>query len=501
VPEISGDFELHLTVSERGGGRLAAFAEEHGLKASFIVLDKGEFAAQPMVTVRGSGTLTEQYPLARQWNDKLIEAGMDPVRIKVEAAPWNAGVPRTHEEAHTEPPERYFEHHVKVLLPDTDGIAALGELVRPHGAKLSRNARRRRTDGSHERFVTQRCRYTCRPWAKEQLDKLVDAVRSAGHEVLDVEEEYVVADTAINLDRGWLDWTEQRRLEATGRFPSTFLPIPADPRIRQLGTFDPALKQHVAAFRAGEPVFEDRSLGRRWRVARRQAMLHVLAVLAATSWGEHVVLRGSLLLWHWFGADAREPNDLDFVVPPGRDIGGLYDELVQGLTDNPGPGVRAADVVAEDIWTYERADGRRLVFPFQSGELPPGTVQLDFVLDEALPVPASPVLLDGLSRPVLAATPELSLAWKLLWLYSDWYPQGKDLYDAVLLAEHTAISPGLITQVLAEVEDVDEQFSVDGIQAWAVDWQNFQDEYPELLGDADTWKRRLANALRPNYEG
>ena len=52
--------------------------------------------------------------------------------------------------------------------------------------------------------------------------------------------------------------------------------------------------------------------------------------------------------------------------------------------------------------------------------------------------------------PVLAASNEESLAWKLLWLFSDFYPQGKDRYDAVLLAERTALRSSLLKTVLED---------------------------------------------------
>ncbi|PYC74957.1 hypothetical protein C7C45_03455 [Micromonospora arborensis] len=50
------------------------------------------------------------------------------------------------------------------------------------------------------------------------------------------------------------------------------------------------------------------------------------------------------------------------------------------------------------------------------------------------------LILPDVDKPVLAAPAPLALAWKLLWLATDRYPQGKDLYDAALLAEHTTVT-------------------------------------------------------------
>ncbi|MFD9371121.1 hypothetical protein ACFWA6_25935 [Streptomyces sp. NPDC060020] len=50
---------------------------------------------------------------------------------------------------------------------------------------------------------------------------------------------------------------------------------------------------------------------------------------------------------------------------------------------------------------------------------------------------------------VLAATPALSPAWKVLWPVGDRHPQGKDRYDAVLPAEHCRL-PNALAPVLVE---------------------------------------------------
>jgi hypothetical protein len=78
------------------------------------------------------------------------------VRVKIEAAPWNEGVPRSDEDARD---DLYFEHHVKVqqLTSDLRGLVTLIRAVIGHDAHVSVNARRTRADGFQERFVTQRC--------------------------------------------------------------------------------------------------------------------------------------------------------------------------------------------------------------------------------------------------------------------------------------------------------------------------------------------------------
>jgi hypothetical protein len=206
-----------------------------------------------MLTARGRGTLAELRAAAAGWADRLRAAGFPVTRIKVEAAPWNTGVPQTPEDAATEPPDRYFEHHVKVVLT-TDRLPALRALAIPHNAHVSHNARRTLTPGApgpvtpggpagldgpglhrnerfvtsdapgpggpvtlggavgldglgphrHERFVTQRCHRVGRPAAKAALDELLAALAAADFPVVEVEEEYVARDDNLALDTGWL---------------------------------------------------------------------------------------------------------------------------------------------------------------------------------------------------------------------------------------------------------------------------------------------------------
>ncbi|MEV6522275.1 nucleotidyl transferase AbiEii/AbiGii toxin family protein [Longispora sp. NPDC051575] len=524
--DFTGDFEIHLTVGAHQAPELEAFAVRHGLKFSQIVLAHGQYPSQPMVTVTGNGPLERQHLTAQRWQRELDAAKLRVSRVKIEVPPWNEGVPQTDEDVRSRPGAEYFEHHVKILLPDAgvDRLLALTALSAPHGAQPSRNARRRRPDGREERFVTQRCRGVGRGTAQARLEALLDALRSAGHEVLEVEREYVVHDSAERLDSGWLDaggttdsdttstgysWRTARedrmRSAPAGRpdFPATYLPLPHSPDIRQRAAFDPALKQFANAYRAGEPEFADPDTGEAWRAARRSAMEHVLGIVAGSRWADHLVLRGSILMRTWFGEAAREPGDLDFVVIPhtvpatGPAADELLDGLVEAVRHSPGPGLRADAVAATDIWTYERASGRRLVFPFVVPGLPRGGVQLDFVFEELLPIPPEPALVRPLRDPVLGATAELSLAWKLLWLATDMYPQGKDLYDAVLLAEHTTVSLDLVRELLTPElgETTAADFRPESVLAWEVDWGNFRDEYPGADGTAEGWLRRLALAL------
>ncbi len=307
--------------------------------------------------------------------------------------------------------------------------------------------------------------------------------------------------------------------------PNTYPPNPnTDPRIKRPAVFDPALKHFAEAFRFGEPIFQDPQIAARWLDARQQVIDLLLQLIQASHWNEHLVLRGSLLLKAWIGDIAREPGDIDWVFRPENikpddnrlSSERLFDELFQMFVMNKKIGNINIDVLnisTDDIWTYHRVEGRRIVIPWQTEGLPAGTLQMDVVFGERLfiePILTSiPTRLGG-NIPIWSASKELSLAWKLLWLETDMYPQGKDLYDATLLAEQTQLPFELLRQVLESSEDWLDclqwvtDFSWKSGYPWLskptnIDWDNFILEYPWVEGDAQSWIDRLSLALAPTF--
>ena len=208
-----GEFETHVTVRCDTGGEdgdwvsaLRAWAAaEGGVKFTHVVLARGRVRSQPMLTLTGSGTLRQQITAATELVTGLEHGAIDctVTRVKVEAAPWTRGVPRTDGEAAILGPGYYFEHHVKILCHEAD-LEPLAALVVPHGAHLSWNARRVRGAGISERFVTQRCYGVGDASAAEALARLRSALVEDGREVVSAEREYVVYDSDASLDEGWI---------------------------------------------------------------------------------------------------------------------------------------------------------------------------------------------------------------------------------------------------------------------------------------------------------
>ncbi|WP_354639051.1 nucleotidyl transferase AbiEii/AbiGii toxin family protein [Kitasatospora camelliae] len=291
--------------------------------------------------------------------------------------------------------------------------------------------------------------------------------------------------------------------------PRAIVPIDAD-GVTQQPVFDPALAGYARALRPSEPAFADGAVAERWLAARREALDTVLSAVAATPWAEHLVLRGSVLLRAWYGEEAREPGDLDFVVRPqdwqleDPRTDRMLEEIAAAAERLSG-GVRlhADRAVSDEIWTYSRVPGRRLVVPWSAADLPGGTVQLDFVFTEHLPAEPQRSELPGVTGTLLTATPELSLAWKVLWLVTDNHPQGKDLYDALLLTRSTELSYDLLREAF-----------VGPYEAWAyrpllpqqiswleADWDEFAKDHPHLAEQGEAYEERLAQALAGTFGG
>jgi len=201
--EFDGEFETHFTIEVDQTKRIPALADwatAHEMKCTHIVLDRGRVPLQPMLTSHGRGMLSNELQKARRMNDMLRADGFRVTRIKIEAGPKNQDIPQ-----HPfDNAEQYFEHHVKLLLEDDSKLALLTELAQRHCAHLSRNALRSLPNGRHERFVTQRCYKVGQPEARAELSSLVAELDREGYQVLETEQEFVVYDSNLAMDAGWI---------------------------------------------------------------------------------------------------------------------------------------------------------------------------------------------------------------------------------------------------------------------------------------------------------
>lgn len=208
MQEYRGEFEVHVTVglSDLGGReRFQSWCRLYACKPVHIVLARGEHAEQPMATWRRSGaSLPVVLSEARLIAATLAKDDFPTVRIKVEVSTENEDVPSSDAEASKHSASNYFEHHVKLLRDETAPNDELLRVCGERSAHLSRNAWRDQGNGKEERFVTLRSYGVGSAASDLQLRQLLELLQAISEQVIEVESEYCVYDSNLDLDRGWL---------------------------------------------------------------------------------------------------------------------------------------------------------------------------------------------------------------------------------------------------------------------------------------------------------
>lgn len=206
--DYSGDFEVHITVRTASATILDRFRDwcgARGFRCLRIVLARGAHVEQPMATWRRwVTTLSAVTTEAEKCAVEISQAGIQVLRVKIEAALDNEQVPLQDIDAATHEPSNYFEHHVKLRQATLTPRAALLQVCEKHSSHLSRNTFRETEEGLKVRFVTRRSYGVGRITAEEQRRQLLAALAELGEQVVESESEYCVYDSNLNLDAGWL---------------------------------------------------------------------------------------------------------------------------------------------------------------------------------------------------------------------------------------------------------------------------------------------------------
>jgi uncharacterized protein (TIGR02996 family) len=463
--DYRGQFEVHLTARADGPAaveRFAGWCRDRGFKCVRIVLSRGDCVEQPMATWRLAGTaLPVVLAEAERYAADAAACGFTVTRVKIEAGPHNGEVPATDADAADHPPGCYFESHVKLRLPAAAPLDALLAVCGRHAAHLSRNAFR---DGGEwqERFVTQRAYQSGWQMAEGRLEHLLaDLEDHLGETVVDRESEFCVYDSNLSLDAGWLPGSGKG------------IAVNDTPPAEVLTEFLRGLREYVADAEAEE-----------------QALIPVL--------------RGSLLLRHWFKKKARPAADIDLecfvterqegnnfypqVGPDGDfwsrvDFGKAMCRYAANSTDyRPPPGdvgirFQAADAPADgaSLWVYGTPGERYYAgweWPGRRRGAKSGQLQIDL----AEPGPYTPADLGvapltltapgGTTFAIPAYSPEAMLAAKVSWLVRSLRPPGdgfgviwsgepKDLFDAHLLATAGKLRADVFRRAMLAVGDAD----------------------------------------------
>ncbi len=295
---------------------------------------------------------------------------------------------------------------------------------------------------------------------------------------------------------------------------------------------------------------------------RREAIDHILAALARSPWSPRPVLRGDALARAWFGEWVPEPECLEFVVrfeEWQRPDDPSVDEVIENvLADAAAISRQPGSTVVIDRRRHEHeafyedydsppASAQQAVYWRGRGQL--DAVRMYFAFEEILhdpPVPTlipranpsdSPLVLQAVSR-------RQSLAWKIArlaadsgrivqpWDYScdaepdydkpveimpdydesvendpiendELRPKGRDLYEAVLLAEHSPLPLTLIDKILGAgnilLTALDTELDLLVRIANDVDWNAFAGDYPALGGAHEQFVWWFVAALAPTF--
>jgi len=192
------EFEIHITVSDFSKEKkepFIAFCRSQGVKPVIIVLDKGNYINQPMITgIIECDNFEEANKEIEQLSAKFHEEGFTVVRKKVEISPK--------EESYFYNPimkngKPYYEWHGKV---EADDLEMVKNLCEGHGGHLSRNSL---SSNGKTRFVTLRD-YEGSVQFYERVKNIHRVLGTKGIEFLEEEYELCIYDTKEELDSGWI---------------------------------------------------------------------------------------------------------------------------------------------------------------------------------------------------------------------------------------------------------------------------------------------------------
>ncbi|HEY9841841.1 MAG TPA: hypothetical protein V6D23_15370 [Candidatus Obscuribacterales bacterium] len=201
-----GNYEIHITVAIDGAAELArfeGFCAAHGAKALVIQLSNGETPRQPMLSLRLKAEPEAVAQRIEGLAAALVADGFSLLRLKVEADIRNANIPRGNREGHGLP--GYFEHHLRLRLPLDLELAPLAAELKRFDGHLSANALIKDLGGFQERYVTQRFYGVGLNFATQQLERLLSYCSERALSVTRRIQEYIVYDSDIGLDRGWIE--------------------------------------------------------------------------------------------------------------------------------------------------------------------------------------------------------------------------------------------------------------------------------------------------------
>jgi len=194
-----GLHEIHITVNPTQIFTLRWFCKQHKMKPILASTAYGNHPNQLMISKYKNGSSKEAIEKAYSIAKDMEVAGLEILRVKVEAMVHNKGCPTG--DVIPKNPEEYFEFHIKILVDSWDEYQQLSHVATRYSAHLSFNAFKREL----EPLVTLRvfnCSYI---EAMNKKAELIEAIQGVGFTTnFEIHQEFSVYDSNQKLDKGWL---------------------------------------------------------------------------------------------------------------------------------------------------------------------------------------------------------------------------------------------------------------------------------------------------------
>lgn len=199
MSEIEGLFEIHISVDPSQIWQLEQYCNKNKIKKIMAVAPNGKHKNQLMISKWKNGKETDVIKRANLMTDNMSEEfNLTILRIKVEAMSNSKNVPLNENDIN----DRYFEYHIKYILDNND-LKKMCKHIENTNVAISRNIYTK-TENSY--LLTFRISGNKGFNNAEKIkDELIEKLKEKGfHSNDQIQKEYTVYDTNINLDDGWI---------------------------------------------------------------------------------------------------------------------------------------------------------------------------------------------------------------------------------------------------------------------------------------------------------
>lgn len=207
---ISGLFEVHLITLPQFQTQLFGYVTN--LSDSRLIRPRptcahtlyGDYPVQPMLTFWVKGDVDSVTQLVKEIESDMKKKRIPLIRTKIESMAHNTNVPNNVIGQH------YFEFHFKVKVSSTDHWNQLVKLLTPFGVHLFYNPYSKTLNP----IATVRT-YSSLSSLEEIYSTVKERLEQNGFEISELEREYSVFDSNVNLDKNWLFETQPDNIITT----------------------------------------------------------------------------------------------------------------------------------------------------------------------------------------------------------------------------------------------------------------------------------------------